>query len=404
MGGVDLKKPILLLIITLFLLSLLACADIETTLSTSEYVAGEIRMPIAMSVDSTDEDVHIPLETEGDIEAVQWSSSNPAILQVDQTGELSVLAEGIATITATSGSFTSSTQVIVTVDKYKDYVRIRTKAEFLAIFSIPENFNSPDHKYALATDIDFGGNSIDPIGGWDVSNDVTPIDTNRQFRATLDGRGFALKNFEINNPPSTKVGNDYFGVSLIPFLYDGKVMNLNIIGATFSGSGFTGSIAGKILYGTIENCFVQATITATSRNLGIPSGGIAGIIGPEATVKNVILDVKVNSGYIYSGFNFGLGTNCSAVSATLDDSERRVPIQNTAVSTMKGNELEDAELNDFLQSVRIENEALGMWDSYPLTVDAKAFQWTIAEGYMPFLIRTDGMTPEWAKIEEVITE
>jgi hypothetical protein len=358
---------------------------------------GEIVLPVAMHVDSSDGMVKIPVATDVNENLIAWSSDNTSVVTIDNEGNVLAHANGNVTITATSGTYTTTMQLVATKDKYTNYTRIKSKLEFLFIFSNPDNFNSPDKLYVLDTDIDFNGDNISPIGGWDLSNDDTPIDPNRQFRATLDGRGYALKNFRIVNPLSTKVDQYYFGVSLIPFIYDGKVVNLNIIDALFSGSGFTGSIAGKIEKGLIENCFVRATVTSTLANLGVPAGGIAGIIGADAVVKNVFLDVRVVSGFIYSGFNFGTSSNSVAVSTTLADNPRR-PIIPTAITTNKGDEHEDAALKQFIDSKRITDEELGDINNYPFTNDAKTFFWVIKEGYMPYLIRKDGLTPDWAKI------
>lgn len=380
------------LLLSLFVLS--ACNDQHE----NEYTTGVVTLPFVMSVDSSDGATQIPFETDGDAEAITWSSSDTTIVLIDDLGYVTVQQEGIVTITAVSGNHTASTTMHVTVGVYEDYIRIRSKAEFLATFTNPANFTNSDNKYVLTADIDFGGDNIEPIGGWDISNEDTEIDPDTPFRATLDGRGYALMNFTISNPHSTYVSGAHFGVSLIPFIDGGTVRNLNIIDATFSGYGFTGSIAGKIASGTIENCFVRATITSTAGNNGIPAGGIAGIIGPDATIRNVVLNVRVEGGFIYSGFNFGTGLNCSAVSDTLGDAGRPRPMRTTAITTNKGNEEEDAALNDFENSIRIENEQLGNMNSYTLSNDVKENIWAITEGYMPFLIRVDGMTPEWAKI------
>lgn len=386
------------LLILSSLVLLIGCTSNDQTEET-QYEVGAIQTPFVMHVDSSDGDIFIPLETDADIESVVWSSSNESIATVDQDGKISIQNEGEVTITAQSGIHESSTRLITSIDKYEDYLRIRTKAEFLMIFSNPDQYSNPENKFVLTKDIDFGGDLIEPIGGWDQSDEETPVDLDKAFRATLDGRGYALINFRIENSRSTKVDQYYFGVSLFPFIYGGTVVNLNLINATFSGSGFTGSLAGKISHGLIENCFVQGTISATLGNNSIPSGGIAGIIGVDAIVRNVLLDVKVSGGFIYSGFNFGTGSNSSAISETLDDEDRRWPIRNTAVTTNNGNEEEDAALNDFLISYRIENEQLGNMDAYGFTEDAKDFVWAFQEGYMPYLIRQDGLAPSWARIE-----
>jgi hypothetical protein len=391
------KKIMQLVIVVLSIVFLFACQNGQPNIDT-DVLTGVVKLPTAMRVDSTDGLVVIPYETEVDNTAIEWSSSNPNIATVNQDGGITVLENGDITISASSGENTTNMRLIATKDYYKDYIKITSKIEYLYIFSNPENFNDPSKKYSLETDIDFNGDHIEPIGGWDVSNEETPVDPSKQFRATLDGRGYALKNFTISNPPTTRVDGAYYGVSLIPFIDDGVVRNLNIIDATFSGTGFTGSVAGKIENGLIENVFIRATITSTSGNAGTPSGGIVGIIGANATVQNVILDVKVTGGHIYSGFNFGTGTNCNAVSETLDDENRRGPMRNTAITTNKGNEEEDAALNDFINSLRIEHVDLASMVNYSLSEYAKTNFWTITDGYMPFIIRADGVTPIWAKL------
>jgi hypothetical protein len=392
--GNNMKKAILGLVFLMSIFMLTACKNQDT----QAYLEGEIYLPVAMSIDSSDGVISIPFETDGDAQAIKWQSENENIVTVDENGKLVALNHGKVTITATSGQYVSTMSVVSTKDKYTDYIKINTKAEFLYIFSDPSQFNSPSKRYALATDIDFGGDNIPPIGGWDLSNNEVPIDPTRQFRATLDGRGYALKNFRIQNPQTTRVDNSYFGVSLIPFIDDGKVVNLNIIDATFIGTGFTGSIAGKIESGTIENCFVRATITSTAGNPGIPAGGIAGIIGAEATIKDVILDVRVVGGNVFAGFNFGNASHSNAISKTLADQNRPNPMLFTAISTMKGDEAEDAALKSFIDSQRIEDDDLSHFSSYSLTSYAKTHVWTIQDGFMPFIIRLDGLSPLWAKI------
>nr|DAM08180.1 MAG TPA: tail tube protein [Caudoviricetes sp.] len=48
------------------------------------------------------------------IKAVTWKSSNDLIATVTTDGTINAVAEGTATVTATSGSFTSSVAVTVT--------------------------------------------------------------------------------------------------------------------------------------------------------------------------------------------------------------------------------------------------------------------------------------------------
>jgi hypothetical protein len=389
------KKFLTVISILIFSIAMFACEK-----DNDPNAKGAITLPVAMSVDSTDGEVQIPFETEGDAEAIVWTSADEDIATVNALGQITAKNNGTVTITAKSGSFETTMKLVASLDKYANYTKIKTKLEFLFLFSNPDNFNSPDQLYALDNDLDFNGDMISPIGGWDTSDENTPVDPNKQFRATLDGRGYALKNFQIINPLSTKVGTSYFGVSLIPFIYDGKVLNLNIIDAIFSGTGFTGSIAGKIEKGVIDNCFVRAKIISTSGNTGIPSGGIAGIIGPEAIVRNVLLDAEISGGFIYSGFNFGNGSNSNAISASLGDEDRRRPIRTTAITTNKGDLEEDAALRDFIDSKRILDEELGDFGAYSMTEQAKMTAWAIKTGYMPFLIRKDGLTPSWAMIPE----
>lgn len=395
------KKLITFFLILLTSTFLIACSGNNTD-DSPIFMTGAVFLPEAITLDTSDGEIDFPVDTDGDLEAIEWSSSNPTVATIDETGTITILKQGIITITATSGEHSDSSTLYATYDKYTDYIRIETKAQFLMTFSNPDNFNDPTKKYVLTEDIDFNGDQIEPIGGWDRSDLNTPVDPNTVFRATLDGRGYALKNFVIDDPLSTKVDRSYFGVALFPFIDGGIVRNLNLINITINGNGFSGGIAGKITNGLIENCFVQGTITATDGRSGMPGGGIAGIVGPDAMIQNVFLDVYLSGAHIYAGFNFGTGTNSMVVSQTLDDSERRVPVSNTAITTGKGDADEDAALHQFFDVARLENDQLRSIDNYPFSTSAKRDFWIKLDGYMPYLVRPDGQTPDWATLPEEV--
>ncbi len=135
--------------------------------------------------------------------------------------------------------------------------RIYTVADLQAIASNTSHWSG---HFILTSDINATGASLSPIG---------KVDT--QFTGTFNGDNHTITGLSFNGSASNYGLFAYIGPA-------GKVQNLNIIGGSISGtlsSQNCGLIAGQN-YGTIGNCSVSGTITATSRMGGIAGSGYAG--------------------------------------------------------------------------------------------------------------------------------
>lgn len=114
----------------------------------------------------------------------------------------------------------------------------------------------------LAADLDFGGQTIEPVGGAyteNVSND------NPSFFGTLEGGGHTIRNFVINKP-------DRYGVGLFGRVSCGIIRNLRVGPGSVTGFDKVGGIAGFGDGTLFENCTNEADVSATNGGNGI--GGI----------------------------------------------------------------------------------------------------------------------------------
>ena len=350
-------------------------------------VGGAVDMVSRISIDLSDDPLLLPFTIEGG-GAATFKSDYSSVAAVDKSGMLYSIAVGVANITVSSATASATVEVEVT-DEYDSYVRLRTVEDVEDL--IAGTAYTKSNNYCLACDIDFGGKTIRPFGGWG--------DKTKAFNATLDGRGYALKNFKIENPESCKDENGrYFGVSLFPYIGTGVVRNLNLIGVDFTGYGFTGGIAGQLEAGLIENCFVQGRINSTDGfTSSVPSGGLCGIIGAKGKVIDCFMDLDILGGYVFCGFDFGSGSNCAAraESITAVRNGEELPFQTD--DTGNGNPDENKQLKEFSKndcSLLAETQLTSL-RSYKFSSNAN---WAVKHGYMAFIARPDGVAPSWAKI------
>ena len=123
---------------------------------------------------------------------------------------------------------------------------------------------NPDGKYALGSDIDFGGNSIGQIG---------------TFSGELDGRGFALKNFTLTNNSST---SPQWSIAFIAE-NAGTIKNVALEFSYSGNNGKEGFVAKNS--GNMNNIFASVRIDKKSW----ACSGIIGINATGAKVMNVVV-------------------------------------------------------------------------------------------------------------------
>ena len=133
----------------------------------------------------------------------------------------------------------------------------RWDAQARAVSTAEEFFAMGDGNYRLECDIDFKDKEIAPVGSLE-----------KPFAGTLDGNGFALKNL--------------CGQSSVFGCVTGTIKNLRaeFVGNVQSADKtvYIGGLAGFLKGGVIENCLVNAEISAASSSsrLSVYAGGIAG--------------------------------------------------------------------------------------------------------------------------------
>ncbi len=89
------------------------------------------------------------------------------------------------------------------------------------------------------------------------SRSWTPISSfGDRFSGTFDGQGHTISNITCD---TSYFSNNVYGALFNAIGEEGIVKNLGILESSFVGGSSTGSIAGSS-YGTIQNCFAQATV------------------------------------------------------------------------------------------------------------------------------------------------
>lgn len=177
-----------------------------------------------------------------------------------------------------------------------DQISISSAEELTALFAADFSTVSDAH-IVLTQDIDMSGTAaVAPLG---MNSDGTII----AFTGTFDGQGHAIRNLTVNATTNDEDVVDCTGF----FGYVGEeatITHLGLNNITVSGNRNVGGLAG-CLTGSIEACYVTGTISGVSK-----VGGMAGILH-GASVNNCWLDVSVTAsgntvGGLFGDANFNL--------------------------------------------------------------------------------------------------
>ncbi|MEO6031027.1 MAG: filamentous hemagglutinin N-terminal domain-containing protein [Burkholderiaceae bacterium] len=114
--------------------------------------------------------------------------------------------------------------------------------------------------YALGSDIDASITAT-----WDGGAGFVPIGTASNFAGTFDGLGHVVSGLVVNRPSSHRVG--LFGVS-----NGADFQNVGIVGGTFKGLNYVGSLVGDKATGNIVNAYATSAVSGVSW-----VGGLAGL-------------------------------------------------------------------------------------------------------------------------------
>ena len=155
---------------------------------------------------------------------------------------------------------------------------VKTLADFNAIGATTESLQG---NYMLVSDIDAKDKAI---------NTVAHNDTGKAFQGVFDGNGHTISNCTL----TTATANKGFNCSLFGTVAaSGVIRNLNVVNAVIN-TRFGGGIA-TLNWGTIENCFISATVTIATSTAVNPTGGIASK-NAGGKIRNCVAVIKAGSG------------------------------------------------------------------------------------------------------------
>ena len=268
-------------------------AEINTTGKTLNQIINEIDLQGNVTASITDGKFTIESETSG--------------VSIQATGDMARVT-GLASYTTQSGTTTNVASE--NPNFVKPVIRL-TESEALAqgytviktAADLDNIRNNLDGKYILMGDIDMSF-----FTGW------TPIGSESDpFTGTLDGNGYVLKNFIMNDSVS-----DYSG--LFGRTAGATIKNLGI--ENISGeidSEVAGALVGATSHNTqISNCYVTGEMTIN----GYDAGGLVGELDNSAitdcstdlkiTVENKSYTIATAGGLVGSSVNSSIITNCSS--------------------------------------------------------------------------------------------
>ncbi|SMB87821.1 Ig-like domain (group 3) [Desulfonispora thiosulfatigenes DSM 11270] len=211
--------------------------------------------------------------------SVTWSSDNSAVATVDQTGKVTAVAAGTATITVTTveGSFTAECVVTVTPSEFAggdgapgNPYQIETAEQLNNVR------NHLDKYYILTDDIDLlSYASWVPIGNVYAS----------PFYGSFDGNGHTISNLKITSSDGLRM----FG--LFGYVIDATIKNLQIRDAyvvpSHSYEQQVGILAGYTARTTISNCSTSGIVGGSATYMtAFHIGGLVGQITNETVVDS----------------------------------------------------------------------------------------------------------------------
>ncbi len=188
-------------------------------------------------------------------------------------------------------------------------VEIGSKDDFAKIY------DDLSASYILMADIDFGGETMNPVGIFepksDAEEDAETPNTELAFTGTFDGNGHTLSNIKIDVADKNGVG--LFGC----MTGDGSwVKNLKVENISVKGGNYTGGVIGFADFGSyVEGITLSGKNTVEGKFLigGIAGASHADIVDCEAVADLTLTDANMQgAGIIVGGQEDGNLENCMA--------------------------------------------------------------------------------------------
>ena len=184
--------------------------------------------------------ITVSLNDEPITEGYVLGSDNESVVKV-VNNEVVMMGVGTANVTVSvNGSVIFNLPVTVS----EAYIPV-TKASDLSAIA-----NNLKGKYILMNDIDFEGAEFAAIGTQKVAASA--------FAGVFDGNGYSIQNIKPVKSTVSGASNDR---SIFGYLNGATIKNLSVTGAEIDG--FGGVLGTLVAASTIENCYVQVTVTGT---------------------------------------------------------------------------------------------------------------------------------------------
>lgn len=202
---------------------------------------------------------------------IALSTSNTEVATLTDEGAITVVSDGTVDVIAKYNDVEINRVEGITCRSYEGYIAISNKDGLAAIA------DNRSGKFYLTADIDWGG-SLFATSSWE------PI--LGTFTGILDGRGHSIKNFSHDAGWDNGIAIDV----------QGTIRDIAFIDAhTYNGKpSANNALFGKVT-GTIENVFVDYTITATGPIDGSSgAGALASYLDKGAHIYNVVVNLNTS--------------------------------------------------------------------------------------------------------------
>jgi hypothetical protein len=275
---------------------------------------------------------------------VSWSSGKPSIASVNaSTGEVTALAGGVTTITATAsvGGKTASCEVTVLdyestkwdgssvrcpldLNQTAKTATIKSAADMAWLASAcngNENVSDPTfagYTFTLDSDLDLGGHRWTPIGNGTftfASNAVT-ISGNR-FKGTFDGGGHTISGLSITSDNNTDGGTaGFFGVlqgATVKNIVFGEAGSLDVSSGAITDCGV---VAGLSYDSTVEYCTNYLPMNYSGTSPGRVTIGMIGFMftaNEGAQIKNCTNYGKMTAGSTNNATSGATAIHCAGI-------------------------------------------------------------------------------------------
>ena len=177
-------------------------------------------------------------------------------------------------------------------------IRISSAAEFVGLMEVTDNSMFRGKTIELQCNIDLGNNKVKGIGG------------SSNFAGIFDGKGFSVRNFEVDATDRTYYAGLFNQVS-----HGGTIKNLTVVNATIKGNSMVGAVASSLdSNAAVENCKAINCTLIGVKKVGSVVGYSAGSTVKDCYAENCTIQYSekeaseilgfANTGSTVSGYTF----------------------------------------------------------------------------------------------------